>query len=211
LTRRTRNLFTTRTGSFAGFGALLLYGAALSPAFAEEKDSVEYPNPQLARLNDLVGTWKVTEQHFNERGDEVASASGTEEIIWMLDRHALKRSYQTATTTTSYTAVGMFTWNESERVYRGVWFDDFSTSGPTMASGDWDEKQSAFVFILEAKGRDGSPLRHRVVERFEDERTRVATTYVLHGDKAVKRLEVRYARTSPCPARTFMLGGPDVE
>jgi hypothetical protein len=211
LTKRTPNRFTIRTRSLALVGTLALCGLWLTPTLADDKSSAEYPNPQLARLDDLVGTWKVTEQHFNERGDEVASASGTEEIMWILDRHALKRSYQTSTTKTSYSAIGTFTWNDAEGRYRGVWFDNFSTSGPTVVNGKWDDNESAFVFVLEAKSRDGTALRHKVVERFEDERTRVATTYALNGDKAVKRLEVRYARTSPCPARTFMFGGPGVE
>lgn len=211
LTRQNPNLFMTRTRSVALVGTVTLCGLWLAPALADNNDSVKYANPQLARLEDFVGTWKVTEQHFNERGDEVASASGTEEVIWILDRHALKRSYQTSTTKTSYSAVGTFTWNEPDGAYTGVWFDNFSTSGPTTARGEWDEEQSAFVFILEAKARDGTSLRHKVIERFEDERTRVATTYVLKGDEAIKRLEVRYARTSPCPARTMLFGGPQNE
>ena len=184
---------------------------AVGLAAADQGESTDFPNPQLARLDAFVGTWRVTEQHFNDRGDEVASADGTEEIIWMLDRHAIKRTYQTTAKASRFSAVGTFTWNDRAKKYVGVWFDNVSTSVPVRVQGDWDETEAAFVFLIETGAADGSTVRHKVVERFPDEKTRVATTYLIEGDQAIKRLEVEYRRTQPCPSRPSVIGGPEQE
>ena len=48
---------------------------------------------------------------------------------------------------------------------------------------------------------DGAPLRYELVERFVEDRQRIATTYALEDHRRVKRLEVNYERTVPCPGR----------
>ena len=48
-------------------------------------------------------------------------------------------------------------------------------------------------------------MRHRVVERFIDKENRVATTYLLRGDEAIKRMEVQYQTVIPCPPAVRMI------
>ena len=51
----------------------------------------EYPSPKIAHLELFIGPWHVSEEHFNARGEVVATVKGTEEITWILDRHAIRR------------------------------------------------------------------------------------------------------------------------
>ena len=75
----------------------------------------EHVNPQLARLAAFVGPWAVTETHFDVRGDVVATVKGTEEITWVLDRHAIRRVYQSRAEASHYRAIGMLTWNATRK------------------------------------------------------------------------------------------------
>ena len=157
----------------------------------------------MAKLEGYVAEWRVTERHFDARGKEVALVKSTEAIIWILDRHAIQRSYTTITNdVVSYAALGTLTWSEAEKKYHGVWFDTASNAGPTVVKADWNADERKMVYTLEAVGDDGRALRHRVVERFVDGEHRTATTFRLVDDGGVvKVLEVTYERTTPCPSR----------
>ena len=170
--------------------------------------AIEFASPELARLDIFVGPWSVTESHFNPRGEVIATVKGTEEITWILDHRAIRRAYSTSTGTTVFKANGTLTWNDVEKKYHGAWFDNVSTAGPTTAMGSWDDETKTMLFHVESSGRDGSTVRYRVVERFTDPQTRVATTYLLEGSNLVKRMEVEYKRATPCPAKAItILGG----
>lgn len=177
-----------------------------SPVDGEK--TVEFASPELARLDLFVGPWSVTESHFNPRGELIATVKGTEEITWILDHRAIRRVYSTATGSTIYKAHGTLTWNNADKKYHGVWFDNVSTAGPTTVTGSWDDQTRTMLFHLDSAGRDGSIVRYRVVERFADPQTRVATTYLIEGSSLIKRMEVEYKRALPCPAKAItILGG----
>ena len=163
--------------------------------------SREFANPQLASLDLYVGTWDVAEEHYDARGHVVATVQGAEEITWILDQHAIRRTYTTSTESRVFRAIGTLTWNKATQQYRGVWFDNVSTTGPTRVTGAWSPDTLTMVFTLESLADDGSTVRYKVVERFLDEERRLATTYLLKGSEVVKRLEVHYKRTIPCPDR----------
>lgn len=174
----------------------------------EVEKTVEFASPELARLDIFIGPWSVTESHFNPRGELIATVKGTEEITWILDHRAIRRAYSTAPDSTIFKAQGTLTWNNVEKKYHGVWFDNVSTVGPTTVTGSWDDQTRTMLFQVESPGRDGSIVRYRVVERFADPQTRVATTYLIDGSNLVKRMEVEYKRATPCPARALnILGG----
>ena len=176
-----------------------------SPGGSEK--AVEFANPELARLDIFIGPWSVTESHFNPRGELIATVKGTEEITWILDHRAIRRAYSTATDPTIFKAQGTLTWNDTEKKYHGVWFDNVSTAGPTTVTGSWDDQVRTMLFQVESPGRDGTIVRYRVVERFADPQTRVATTYLIEGSNLVKRMEVEYKRATPCPARALTIFG----
>lgn len=161
----------------------------------------EYASPELARLATFVGPWAVTETHFNELGAVVATVNGSEEIAWVLDRHAIRRVYHSGTSAPPYEAIGMLTWSAPRKRYEGVWLDNSSMSGVSRVSGEWNDDTRTMVLTIESSGKDGAVVRHRVIERFLDEEHRTATTYLLKGKEVIKRMEVQYARTVPCPAR----------
>lgn len=193
--------------------ALALIGT-ISVAAQESKDhakpdesQVEFANPELARLDIFIGPWSVTESHFNPRGELIATVKGTEEITWILDHRAIRRAYSTAPDSTIFKAQGTLTWNNTEKKYRGVWFDNVSTAGPSTVTGGWDDQTRTMLFQLESAGRDGSIVRYRVVERFADPQTRVATTYLIEDGSLVKRMEVEYKRATPCPAKAITIMG----
>ncbi len=170
-----------------------------SPAAGEK--AVEFANPELARLDLFIGPWSVTESHFNPRGELIATVKGTEEITWILDHRAIRRAYSTTPGSAAFKAQGTLTWNSAEKKYHGVWFDNVSTAGPTTVTGNWDDQTQTMLFHLESAGKDGGVVGHRVVERFADPQTRVATTYLIEGSNLVKRMEVEYKRALPCPAK----------
>ena len=71
--------------------------------------------------------------------------------------------------------------------------------------GSWDAATRTMTFDVEASAADGRPERFKVVERFADEKTREATTFRIDPSGAVKMLEVRYTRSTPCPARVRII------
>ena len=101
----------------------------------------------------------------------------------------------------------MLTWNDTMKKYHGVWFDNVSTAGPTTATGTWDDETHTMLFYVESSGREGATVRYRVVEKFTDPQTRMATTYLIEGSNLVKRMEVEYKRATPCPAKAMRIIG----
>jgi len=176
-----------------------------SPSQAEKP--VEFASPELARLDIFIGPWSVTESHFNARGELIATVKGTEDITWILDHRAIRRVYSTATDTAVFKANGTLTWNDAEKKYHGVWFDNVSTAGPSTATGTWDDETHTMLFHVESSGREGAIVRYRVVEKFTDPQTRMATTYLIDGSNLVKRMEVEYKRATPCPAKALTIFG----
>lgn len=174
----------------------------------EGEKAVEFASPELARLDIFIGPWSVTESHFNPRGELIATAKGTEDITWILDHRAIRRAYSTATGSTIFKAQGTLTWNNAEKKYHGVWFDNVSTAGPSIVTGNWDDLTRTMLLHVESSGGEGSTVRYKVVERFADPQTRVATTYLIEGSNLIKRMEVEYKRATPCPAKAItILGG----
>lgn len=178
--------------------------AILSCAFGtvlaqDQTQPIEYVNAEMERLERYNGLWSVTERHFDERGQSVGVVKGQEEVEWILKDHAIKRTYRTGTKPNVFEAIGLLTWNTAERKYRGVWMDNASTLGPTTVTGEWNPKTEVFVFTLDAVGQDGKNVRYRVIEKFDDDDTRHATTYAMEGEQLIKRLEVQYKRAAPCP------------
>ena len=165
------------------------------------QEAAKVAGPELARLEMLVGRWKVTETHLDAQGKVVATVKGTEKIEWILDHHAIRREYTTVAGATAYHAIGLLTWNTAERAYEGVWFDNRSTRGPIAVKGEWQDENGTMEFILQSLAPDGSPVRYQVVERFTEDKERLATTYLVDGAELVKRLEVKSERTVACPSR----------
>ena len=179
-------------------------GGQSTPQKTEPEDDstpFKYVNPEIARLEPFVGPWEVIETHFDAGGEVVGKVKGKEEIAWILDRRAIQRTYTSGTDPNVYRATGMLTFNNVERKYHGVWFDNASTAGPRTTKGEWVDENRAFEFTLESVARDGSKVQYRVVERFIHEEKRVATTYVTKGDESVRRMVVTYTRPVPCPGR----------
>jgi hypothetical protein len=191
----------TATPGYSGSLTTAKAAATQSGGQADPDKPFEYVSPEVARLEMFVGAWSVTERHFNAQGELAATVNGSEEIAWQLDRRSIRRTYTTGTGTTVYRAVGMLTWNDVEKKYHGVWFDNVSTAGPSTTKGNWDEETRTMTFTVESLNRDGSMTRYKVVEQLQGEDHRTATTYLLDGKKTVKRMEVEYKRAVRCPAR----------
>ncbi len=168
-----------------------------SAAIAGSKS--DFPNPQVARLEMFSGPWEVSEHHYDAEGDRVATFEGKETNTWILEDHAIRRSYQSGDESRVYRAEGHLTWNEAEKKYHGVWFDNVSSTGPSTVKGEWLESENTFVFFVQSKTMEGVTLTHKVMDHFRDERTRVATTYAVNGDALTKRIEVHYKRDISCP------------
>lgn len=173
---------------------------SLQTAHTEESGSSKSASPELALLEPFIGTWRVTETHYDRRGEIVATVKGTEEVRWILERHALQRDYQTDTGSGLFHAIGTLTYNAAAKRYLGVWFDNVSDAGPTSVSGEWQKATRTMIFAVESRGKDGETVKFKIIEQFPDDERRIATTYLLEGSHVVKRMEVTYIRTIPCPA-----------
>ncbi|MDO8632447.1 MAG: DUF1579 family protein, partial [Phycisphaerales bacterium] len=161
-----------------------------------------FASPEIAVLDRFIGPWNVIENHFNARGEVVATVKGTEEIVWVLDKHAIRRTYATGGEPSVFRAIGMLTWNPTRRHYEGAWFDNTSAAGPTQVSGAWDDASLTMTLTLTSSTSDTDKQEFKVVERFTDDEHRISTTYKLRGSEIEKVLEVQYVRTIPCPAAT---------
>lgn len=164
----------------------------------------ESASPEVAVLDRFIGPWNVVENHLNARGDVVATVNGTEEVVWVLDKHAIRRTYATGGESSVYRAIGMLAWNPTRRRFEGAWFDNTSIVGPTQVSGAWDDASLTMTLTLTSSTStsDTEKQQFKVVERFTDDEHRIATTYKLRESEIVKVLEVQYVRTIPCPAAT---------
>jgi hypothetical protein len=158
------------------------------------------PNPETDRLGVLVGVWTVTQNQFDRKGAVTRTIKGSEEIVWIVDHHAIQRTVTTVDGSTTNRAVGSLGWNTAEKKYKGVWFDNYSTCGPTTVTADWNDKEHILTYTLEAQEPGGAKTQYRIVEKFPDSEHREATTYRIEpGGVLVKELVVQYKRTTPCP------------
>ncbi len=172
--------------------------AAMQPGSSGRRE-VEYISPEFALLELFVGTWSVTQNHLDADGKIIATTKGSERVIWVLDDHAIRRDYSSGTKPSIFKATGTMTWNEVEKRYNCVWFDNASTTGPSQSKASWDAETRSMTFFTDSLGKDGSRVRYKVVEQFTDKERRVATTYVIEGSRSVKRMEMYYQRAAPCP------------
>lgn len=201
--------------------ALLIAIVAAVPGHAAQETTGDYTGlrtatgvkvdfAELIPLDLFVGPWRVMENHFNARGEVIATVRGNEEISWVLDRRAIRRIYTTSTESSVFRAIGMLTWNSVEKMYHAVWFDNRAKTGPVTMKGEWFPKSKTMEFAVETRGEDGSEIRYKVVERFLDAERRVATTFLTTGGTVVKRMEVEYRRVTPCPKGVRAILDPDI-
>lgn len=200
--RRSRGLMPR------GLGLLVvLVCASVLNGQVKREAGLVFSHPQLEILDFLAGTWNVRQDHFDRRGKVFETVSGTETVAWVLDHHAIRREYSTKSASALYSAIGYLTWNDASKNFEGVWFDNSSLAGPTTVRGTWDPESRTMTFSAEGPdpNRLGGRRNYRVVDRFESETTRVATTYLLEGSEVVKLLQVRYERATPCPDRMRLI------
>ncbi len=158
-----------------------------------------YPTgPMWDLLDQFAGVWTVTEHHYDALGQVIATVEGTEEVVWILDGHAIERSYTTKTDDKTYKAIGTFVWNDATQTFEGVWFDNRAGGGATISKGSWNEDRRMIHYKLETEGGSGKSTRYEVLDRITSKDTHVATTYVVSGAKRLKRLVVNYKRNEPC-------------
>lgn len=184
-----------------GFTVLTAFGCSALLAGPKEDAGAEFPVPELAHLDFLIGVWKVEQKHLDPSGAVIATAEGTETITWILDKHAIHRIYRTKDASSTFEAIGLLTWSDAAKRFDGTWFDNASTAGPTRASGEWNEKERSFVFELQGAGSPANSVKYKTIDRFESDSSRLAVTYLMKGSEVVKVSEVRYTRTTPCPAK----------
>jgi hypothetical protein len=160
-----------------------------------------FVNPGTAVLELYVGPWSVVEKHYDPQGRVVATVEGTEEIAWIVDEHAIRRTYITSGASSVYRAFGVLSWDDVRESYRGVWLDNASTTGPSTVTGQWQADKQTMIYTVESQTGDGAQTTYKVVDRFVDAEQREATTYRIRGSEVVKLLDVQYKRTVPCPGR----------
>jgi len=176
-----------------------------APAKPDAEKKAVFSSAELARLEAFFGAWSLTETHYSPSGQVVATVKGTEEITWILDDRALQRNYTSNPESGVYRAQGTLTWNSAEKVYQGVWFDNVNTFGLSAVQGAWQEETRTMTYTMDSTAADGSKTSYKIVERFEDDENRTATTYRMDGTSLVKVLEVRYKRAAPCPGRIMII------
>lgn len=185
---------------------LLAVGLLTTIATSQQKSTdAGAASSGLNMLERYLGVWKLTEHHYDAMGKVIATVKGTEEIAWVLDKHAIQRTYISTSESRTFRAIGMLTWNAAEGKYHGTWMDNASRSGPTIVKGDWDAKRSAMVFKYTLTEVTGVTREFNVIERFVEESKRIATTFEVTGQTVQKRTEVEYKRAVPCPANLSII------
>ena len=192
-----------RITALACLAATMVVGG-LSAAERGKRKAVDPPPPsaQAARLELYLGLWRVTQTSFDQMGKETSTMHGSEEVIWVLDKYAIRRTLTLSAGDRRLESEGMFAFNDATETYDGIWLSNWSTSGPTYATGRFEASKGQFVTTLKSRQADGTEKEYQVIERFPDAKTRSATTYEVKADGLVKVLEVSYRRSTPCP------GGP---
>lgn len=175
------------------------------PTKSKEK-SPELAWPELVILDKFAGPWNVSESHYNSKGDVIGSAKGIEEGTWVLDRRVMRRTYTTGEEGNLYRAIGMITWDPASKVYRGTWFDNRSTIGPTaITGGSWIPEAKMMKFTLTSVTADREILQYEVTDRFLDDDHRIVTTFKVIDKEVQKVLEVQFTRAHPCPANVGII------
>lgn len=188
-----------------GLIAATVIGSSAILADNRADSSPEFSAPEFEHLDFLVGSWKVEQKHLDASGSVIATAEGTEEITWVLDKHAIQRVYRTTTASTAFEAIGLLTWSAKAKKFEGAWFDNVPTAGSMRATGEWNQKDRTFVFQLEPLSGDGGDVSYKTIDRFETDTSRMAVTYQVKGSEITKISEVKYTRTTPCPAKLRMI------
>lgn len=193
----------------AAIGLLLLAIAAQPSSAPVEGDGaperkIEFVNPETARLDLFVGTWRVAQNQFDARGKLIGTLKGTEEVRWLLDHRAIVRTVTLNTESSVVRAMGMFAWDAAEKRYRGAWFDNYTTSGPSTVVGEWDDAGRKMIWTLDSKDSKGAAVQYRIIESLADEIRHESTTFRLAGNDVVKELVTQYERTTPCPSRSVV-------
>lgn len=196
----TKRWFRTSLILASIFVAVAAVWQQFAAAQEVKQKTFKYASPEVQRLEMYEGPWQVTEHHFDDRGREVI-VKGTEEIRWVLDRRAVERTYTTSSDTTVYRAMSLLTYNDVAKTYQGVWLDNVSTSGPSTATGEWNNTEKTMTWSIESTTPKGEKATYRVIEKFPDANHRVGTTFVIKGNEVFKRLVVEYTRTIPCPSK----------
>jgi hypothetical protein len=166
-----------------------------------------YPNSETERLEIYVGAWSVTERHYNTKGEEIGVVKGSEDIVWVLDRHAIGRTYTTTHGDELYRATATVKWVPGEKRYRGVWFDSNPNSGPSPVTADWNDADKTMLWKLEVQPPGGAKEEYNIVEKFFDGDRREAVTYRVDKTGVTRTLVVQYRRTVPCPGKVRMFFG----
>lgn len=162
--------------------------------------SIPFAFPELAVLDRYAGPWEVVESHFNKRGEVVGTAKGIEEGVWILDRRTLRRTYTSGEEGNLFKAIGMISWDAVARKYRGTWFDNASSSGPTTLNGEWSDATRTMTYSLTSSDAAGKAVDHKVIDKFLDDERRLVSTYRVISGQVEKVIEVQFTRARPCPS-----------
>lgn len=214
MSMRSNHLFLSVTiTALAASAALAQDGAPRSqepPAGKDNRAVITPQSPEMAVLESITGTWRVIERHIDEAGKETV-VKGNEEVLWVLDGNAVRRTYVSGAASPKYEAVGMLTWNAATKRFEGSWFDNTQPNGPTTVAATWDADKHTMTYSLTATGPDGKPIHFETLDKVIDEEHRTATTFRRDGQRVVKVMEVTYERMIPCPQSTRFIPLVDPE
>lgn len=192
------------------FSVIYAFGALTDPPPGEQESGAQtprYPNAETERLEIYVGAWSVTERHYDARGEEIGVVKGGEDIVWVLDRHAIGRTYTTTHGEALYRATATIKWIPGDKLYRGVWFDNRPESAPTTVTAEWNAVEKTMLWKMDVQIPGGPREEYKIVEKFLDGDRREAVTYRVDKTGVTKTLVVQYKRTVPCPGRVRMFLG----
>ncbi len=151
--------------------------------------------PELKRLEQFVGTWKVEHKMWHTPDAEPQLSHGTEVYKLILDGRALVSEFESAGPEGTFKGHGLTIWNVVKQKYQGVWMDIYSYNGPQISWATCDDEGKNWTWKSQMMGFDGKMMSMRGTQKILDKDHQHMEFYATGPDgKEFKMMEFKYTR-----------------
>lgn len=154
------------------------------------------PGEHHRLLDAFVGTWDCEVKYWVDPSLPPGVSTGRMVNEWILDGRHLRESYTGEMMGQPFSGMGLWSYDNAAKTYRGLWVDSSST-GWSSAAGFVDETGKRFtMFATDTDPMTGEAMNSEdIVEVLDENRTRM-TRYMIVGDEKIKSMELNYTRVA---------------
>lgn len=201
------------TATAASIAAALVIGFAAGtyeptqPAAQEERqeptmeemmaawEAAATPGEHHRLLDRFVGTFDAEVSYWMDPAAPPQVSHGTMVNEWILDGHHLKESYSGDMMGEPFEGLGLWSYDNAAKTYRGLWTDSMSTGWSIAAGYANDGGKSFTMHATDTDPMTGEPMHSEDTIEVVDENTHKMTRMGIMGDQRVKMMEIVYTRT----------------